>query len=50
MHLFVLQVSDDYDATIIIDNGSGGIKAGLSTEDLPSITPSIIGTPNYQVK
>jgi actin beta/gamma 1 len=39
---------DDEVATLVIDNGSGILKAGLSGEDAPRVTfPSIIGRPRY---
>ena len=34
---------------IVVDNGSGVIKAGFAGEDLPSVKfPSIVGTPKHQ--
>jgi actin-related protein len=36
---------------IVVDNGSGVIKAGFAGEDLPSVKfPSIVGTPKHQFK
>jgi actin, other eukaryote len=37
---------EEYNQTVVIDNGTGDIKAGFSGEDAPrSIFPSIIGRP-----
>jgi actin len=37
------------DASVVIDNGSGNVKAGIAGEDSPScIFPSIIGRPKYE--
>mmetsp|Transcript_28909 Transcript_28909/g.49388 ORF Transcript_28909/g.49388 Transcript_28909/m.49388 type:complete len:369 (-) Transcript_28909:75-1181(-) len=39
----------DYETTIVIDNGSGMLKAGWAGEDLPRvIVPSVIGEPFFQ--
>lgn len=41
---------DDEVAALVIDNGSGIIKAGFAGDDVPrSIFPSIVGHPKYQV-
>lgn len=41
---------DDQKPNIIIDNGSGYFKAGLSGEEKPkSVFPSIVGYPNYMI-
>ena len=35
--------------TVIIDNGSGSIKAGFAGEDAPrAVYPSLVGMPKYQ--
>lgn len=40
---------NEYETTIVIDNGSGVLKAGWAGEDLPRITvPSVIGEPFFQ--
>jgi actin-related protein len=37
------------EAAIVIDNGSGNIKAGLSGEDAPkAVFPSVVGYPKYE--
>jgi actin len=42
-------MNTDENPSIVIDNGSGMCKAGISGEDAPSCCfPSIIGTPKYQ--
>ena len=44
----------DYDSdtecgTIVIDNGSGMIKAGFAGQDAPSVVfPSVVGLPKHQ--
>jgi actin, other eukaryote len=39
----------DYETTMVVDNGSGMLKAGWAGEDLPSvIIPSVIGEPFIQ--
>merc|ERR1719476_967037 len=43
------QRSRDEVKAIVIDNGSGNIKAGLAGEDAPSaVFPSIVGYPKYE--
>ena len=40
---------DENQAAIIIDNGSGSIKAGLTNDDAPRVSfPSIIGRPKFK--
>lgn len=35
-------------AAVVIDNGSGMCKAGISGEDAPKVCfPSIVGSPKY---
>jgi len=42
-------MSSDYETTIVIDNGSGMLKAGWAGTDLPEvIIPSVIGEPFFQ--
>ena len=39
---------DDFDAPLVIDNGSGMVKAGFGGDDAPrSVFPSIVGKPKY---
>lgn len=39
---------EDQNTPVVIDNGTGSIKAGLSGEDSPShIIPSVIGIPKH---
>ena len=39
---------DEHKQTIVIDNGSGYIKAGFCYEDAPrSVFPSIVGYPKF---
>ena len=38
---------DEYKPNIIIDNGSGYIKAGLSGDEARAYFPSIVGYPKY---
>jgi actin len=41
-------MSSEQGTPIVIDNGSGMCKAGLSGDDAPrSSFPSIVGTPKY---
>lgn len=42
-------MSDEKNAAVVIDNGSGMCKAGLSGDDAPrSSFPSIVGRPKYE--
>lgn len=43
--------SDEEDAAVVVvDNGSGSIKAGFAGDDAPQcVFPSVIGRPKYQV-
>jgi actin-related protein len=42
-------MADELDKTIVIDNGSGVVKAGLAGEAIPSVIfPSVIGQPFQQ--
>lgn len=43
--------SDEEDAAaVVVDNGSGSIKAGFAGDDAPRcVFPSMIGRPKYQV-
>ena len=42
-------MSDLYNQPVVIDNGSGNIKAGFAGEDKPrAFSNSIVGTPKYQ--
>lgn len=41
-------MSEEKNAAVVIDNGSGMCKAGLSGDDAPrSSFPSIVGVPKY---
>lgn len=41
--------SDDELASLVIDNGSGSVKAGFAGEDAPRVVfPSIIGRKRHQ--
>merc|ERR1712137_238606 len=43
------KMSADYETTIVVDNGSGMLKAGWAGADLPEvIIPSVIGEPFFQ--
>ena len=45
-----LQYDDDVTA-VVIDNGSGMVKAGFAGDDAPrSVFPSLVGRPRYQVR
>ena len=39
----------EYGESLIIDNGSGMLKIGLSNQEKPTHVPNIVGTENYQV-
>jgi len=40
---------DDADAALVIDNGSGMVKAGFAGDDAPrAVFPSIVGRPKYK--
>lgn len=42
--------SDDELASLVIDNGSGSVKAGFAGEDAPRVVfPSIIGRKRHHV-
>jgi len=44
-----MTIEDDVMA-LVVDNGSGMVKAGFSGEDAPrAVFPSIVGRPRYQV-
>ena len=46
---FLLQMMN-YKTPIVLDTGSGLMKAGFADQDLPStIFPTIIGLPKYEV-
>ena len=48
--MYVLQMTDDDVAALVIDNGSGMIKAGFAGDDAPrSVFPAIVGQPRNQV-
>jgi actin-related protein len=39
---------EDYDTVVVLDNGSGKIKAGFCGEEYPQcVFPSIVGRPKY---
>jgi hypothetical protein len=43
-------MSDDEVAALVIDNGSGMVKAGFAGDDAPrAVFPSIVGRPRHQV-
>lgn len=43
-------MGDEYDATLVIDSGSGMSKVGFAGYDAPiSVFPSIVGLPRHQV-
>ena len=43
-------VYDDEIAAVVIDNGSGMVKAGFAGDDAPrAVFPAITGRPRYQV-
>ncbi len=44
-------MSNDEDvAAVVIDNGSGMVKAGFAGDDAPrAVFPSMVGRPRYQV-
>lgn len=47
--LFVTSMSDNMNAPVVIDNGSGMCKAGISGDDAPKTSfPSIVGRPKYE--
>ena len=40
---------DDESAAVVIDNGSGMVKAGFAGDDAPrAVFPSIVGRPRHQ--
>lgn len=40
----------DFKTPIVLDTGSGLMKAGFADEDLPNVVfPTIIGMPKYEV-
>ena len=44
-------VYDDEIAAVVIDNGSGMVKAGFAGDDAPrGVFPAVTGRPRYQVK
>ena len=44
-------MSMDYQSPVIIDNGSGSCRAGLSGDDAPRVSfQPMVGTPKYQQK
>jgi len=47
--VFSTQISD-FKTPIVLDTGSGVMKAGFSDQELPSVIfPTIIGLPKYEV-
>jgi hypothetical protein len=43
------QMADDEVAALVIDNGSGMVKAGFAGDDAPrAVFPSIVGRPRHQ--
>ena len=45
------KMCDDHVAALVVDNGSGMVKAGFAGDDAPrAVFPSIVGRPRYQVK
>lgn len=43
-------MTDDELSAVVIDNGSGVIKAGFAGDDIPKVVfPSIVGRPRYPV-
>lgn len=42
---------DDEIASLVVDNGTGMVKAGFGGEDAPrAVFPSLVGRPRHQVK
>ena len=41
---------NNFSSCAIIDNGSGSIKCGLSSFEIPLVVPSLVGRPNYTVE
>lgn len=41
----------DFQTPIVLDTGSGLMKAGFADQDFPTVTfPTIIGVPKYEVR
>ena len=41
-------MSEDLKPAVVIDNGTGNLKAGFSGEDAPSVCfPAVVGYPKY---
>ena len=46
---FFIEMSEEKGVPVVIDNGSGMCKAGLSGDDAPrSSFPSVVGRPKYE--
>ena len=45
-----VDINEDDIAAVVIDNGSGMVKAGFAGDDAPrAVFPAIVGRPKYQV-
>lgn len=42
---------DDSISALVVDNGSGMVKAGFAGDDAPrAVFPSVVGRPKFQVR